>query len=154
MNGNHVLACNARPDALRLAEDPFDLAQQDAGEIKHMNADVEQDEPFLRRELRLACKHVVFGPRVDTRPGLVADGSCLIRAVPPGSGIGSGSSRGPSGARRHGGKLHQIQELLKIGAKGFCTTRAACETLQQHQRFVGGMVVTRSTQSSDSASNI
>ena len=60
---------------MRLAEDPFDLAQQDAGEIKHVNADVEQDEPFLRRKIRLACIDVVSGPPVDTRPGQVADGS-------------------------------------------------------------------------------
>ena len=146
-----VLARDAGPDALCLAEDPLDLSEQHAGKVEDMHADIEQDEPLLCRQIGLARIDVVSRAPVDAPPGELTDGSllrtrltsriddwkrkfsCTMRGTP--------ASRQASTMSRHS---------CHVGAKGFCTMAGTLwEAARRTSGLCDGIVVTMSTKSRD-----
>src|ERR1700722_8058014 len=69
----HVLAADARLDALCLAIEARRLAQEEAGDVEHMNAKVENDEVLYLGQIRLLAVDVVPGTERYPRPGGLAD---------------------------------------------------------------------------------
>src|SRR5580700_7241981 len=69
----HVLAPNARLDALRLAIEARGLTHEKASDVEHMNAKVENDEVLHLGQIRLLDVDVVPGAERYPRPGWLAD---------------------------------------------------------------------------------
>src|ERR1700684_1047963 len=69
----HVLAANAGLDALGLAIEARRLAHEEAGDVEHMDAEVENDEVLHLGQIRLLAVDVVPGAERDARPGRLAD---------------------------------------------------------------------------------
>ena len=134
------------------------VAEQEAGDVEDMDAEVLDDEALALGEIGLAGEHVIAGAEGNAAPERRRRSRRLSSTVrsPPGSAFASGNSHAPSAARRPCGRprpwpWHPPASARKASGRspGRCA-RAASST---SGRWLG-TVVAISTKSSCSSPNI